>query len=198
MKDSWGYMFSCCERLAEKDFVPRLEDIVRVRIEHCVILEEEFEYHGMSFKVIDIGGLKSESRKWIHHFDDASILFVVNLLSIFNPSELEATVELYQRYVQDETLFPGTFILLLNQLDLFQEQCQAVPLPSCRFFEGFSGKATEIEDLKNYIVRRFMAMDEKMGRSVSVHFTVAIDLYGMGKVLSHLLDITIKDRLVYV
>ena len=43
-------------------------------------LQIEFEYKSLVFHMFDVGGQRSERKKWIHHFDNVDcVLFVVAL-----------------------------------------------------------------------------------------------------------------------
>lgn len=60
--------------------MPSIQDILRSRVQTTGIVEMEFEYKGFKLRMVDVGGQKSEQRKWIHCFDNVhGILFVAEL-----------------------------------------------------------------------------------------------------------------------
>ena len=70
------YFFSGLDRLFSPDYVPTVQDIVRTRARTIGITETAFQLRDGEMLMIDVGGQKSERRKWIDRFQDVtSILF---------------------------------------------------------------------------------------------------------------------------
>ena len=71
------------ERICSRDYVPDLEDLLRVRQPTTSILEYTFKLRGAGgahFLFVDVGGQRSERRKWINCFENVtSLLFVASL-----------------------------------------------------------------------------------------------------------------------
>jgi len=77
---SLGYFFSDLDRLFDKIYQPNEQDIVRSRARTIGITETIFHLKDNEMLMVDVGGQKSERRKWIHCFQDVtSILFLVSL-----------------------------------------------------------------------------------------------------------------------
>ena len=77
---SLSYFFSDLDRLFLPDYVPTEQDIVRCRARTIGITETVFQLRDHEMLMVDVGGQKSERRKWIHCFQDVtSILFLVSL-----------------------------------------------------------------------------------------------------------------------
>ncbi|TGZ72873.1 hypothetical protein CRM22_001824, partial [Opisthorchis felineus] len=79
-------MYYCCsyldnfERIADPEFLPNLQDILRVRVPTTGIIEYPFNLDSTVFRIVDVGGQRSERRKWIHSFENVtSIIFLVAL-----------------------------------------------------------------------------------------------------------------------
>lgn len=62
LSDSAKYYFDSIDRLSALEYVPSREDILRVRIPTTGINEYTFELSQVRFRVIDVGGQRSESR----------------------------------------------------------------------------------------------------------------------------------------
>lgn len=68
------------DRISEKDYLPTLQDILRVRVPTTGIIEYPFDLDSIIFRMVDVGGQRSERRKWIHCFENVtSIMFLVAL-----------------------------------------------------------------------------------------------------------------------
>lgn len=67
-------------RITSEKYVPNSRDVLRARIRTTGIIETQFKVDHMIFRMVDVGGQRSERRKWIKCFDDVrSLLFVVSL-----------------------------------------------------------------------------------------------------------------------
>lgn len=74
------YYFSGLDRLFDPAYVPNEQDIVQARARTIGITETMFSLKDHEMLMVDVGGQKSERRKWIHCFQDVtSILFLVSL-----------------------------------------------------------------------------------------------------------------------
>ena len=68
------------ERISEVGYLPTLQDILRVRVPTTGIIEYPFDLDSIIFRMVDVGGQRSERRKWIHCFENVtSIMFLVAL-----------------------------------------------------------------------------------------------------------------------
>lgn len=68
------------DRLFDETYVPNEQDIVHARARTIGITETVFTLRDHEMLMVDVGGQKSERRKWIHCFQDVtSILFLVSL-----------------------------------------------------------------------------------------------------------------------
>ena len=74
------YYFTDLDRLFEPTYQPNEQDIVHARARTIGITETVFNLRDHEMLMVDVGGQKSERRKWIHCFQDVtSILFLVSL-----------------------------------------------------------------------------------------------------------------------
>ena len=58
--------------------MPTEQDILRTRVKTTGIVEVHFSFKNLNFKLFDVGGQRSERKKWIHCFEDVTaIIFCV-------------------------------------------------------------------------------------------------------------------------
>jgi len=70
MSDSTPYYFADFARLAAPEYLPTVQDVLRARIATSGIHEFGFDMgKGTSFRMLDVGGQRSERKKWIHCFE---------------------------------------------------------------------------------------------------------------------------------
>ena len=68
------------ERILSPDYIPTFQDITKSRLRTTGITETVFNTPGYNYRVFDVGGTRSERKKWIHCFDKVDIiLFQVSL-----------------------------------------------------------------------------------------------------------------------
>jgi GTPase SAR1 family protein len=82
--DATPYYLDEVFRLADPDFDPTEDDVIMTRVRTTgivvtVVPEPPYTYH-----VVDVGGQRSERRKWIHCFDDVRAIIFLEGLSGYN------------------------------------------------------------------------------------------------------------------
>jgi guanine nucleotide-binding protein G(i) subunit alpha len=66
------------DRLSSLSYLPTQNDILRTRVKTTGIVETMFSYKHLNIKLVDVGGQRSERKKWIHCFEDVTaIIFCV-------------------------------------------------------------------------------------------------------------------------
>jgi guanine nucleotide-binding protein G(i) subunit alpha len=80
LNDSAVYYFSSIERMSSPGYMPTDQDILRSSINTTGITEITFKSGTLTYKLCDVGGQRTERKKWIHCFENVTALvFVVNL-----------------------------------------------------------------------------------------------------------------------
>jgi GTPase SAR1 family protein len=127
--------FENIDRFLQPDYRPSEADILRTRIRSTGIEEAEFTFADMKFKMMDVGGQRSERRKWIHCFENTitAVVFCASL-SCYDQvlreddktNAMDETLALFDE-ISTNNFFSGvSMILLLNKLDLFTEKVKTV------------------------------------------------------------------------
>lgn len=78
--DNADYFFESARRIASPTYVPNERDVLHARSKTVGVTETRFSMGELSIHLVDVGGQRSERRKWIHCFEAVtSILFCVAL-----------------------------------------------------------------------------------------------------------------------
>ncbi|VIO86362.1 Uncharacterized protein BM_BM4199 [Brugia malayi] len=87
--DNAKFFLNSLGRITSPDYSPTTQDILQCRFKTMGIHEINFIYKKVDFKMIDVGGQRSERRKWIHCFDDVNMVLFVVAMSEFDQADPE-------------------------------------------------------------------------------------------------------------
>jgi guanine nucleotide-binding protein G(i) subunit alpha len=80
LNDSTVYYFGAIDRMADPRYLPTDQDILRSRVKTTGITETTFKVGELTYRLFDVGGQRSERKKWIHCFENVTALvFLVSL-----------------------------------------------------------------------------------------------------------------------
>eukprot|EP01126_Amoeba_proteus_P006462 TRINITY_DN1225_c0_g1_i2.p1 TRINITY_DN1225_c0_g1~~TRINITY_DN1225_c0_g1_i2.p1 ORF type:complete len:166 (+),score=28.02 TRINITY_DN1225_c0_g1_i2:690-1187(+) len=115
------------------------------------VVETKFCVKNTNFTMVDVGGQRSERRKWLHCFENVTAVIYLAALDEYNlaleedntTNRLEESLRLFQEVVGSPWFSENTCILFLNKCDLFEKKIQKFPLSTC--FPEIS-----VDDASNY------------------------------------------------
>ncbi|CAH8466315.1 unnamed protein product [Schistosoma margrebowiei] len=84
LSDSSKYYLNNFDRIADPDYLPSLQDILRVRVPTTGIIEYPFNLDSTVFRIVDVGGQRSERRKWIHSFESVTSIIFLSALNEYD------------------------------------------------------------------------------------------------------------------
>jgi len=196
-----NFFFEHAERIAKADYVPTQEDILRARLRSTGIEEAEFLFQDLAIVMVDVGGQRSERRKWLHCFTDVNAILFVASLSCYDQflredvtqNSMVETLLLWQEVNNSEHFQSNEVILFLNKIDLFEQKIMDKPL-SGLFLEYTGG--TDKEQAMTFLRDKFL---EVTRNRVYVHTTCALDTSNIRFVVNDicrvLLASTIRDEM---
>jgi len=160
--DGADYYFGRCRDFAAKGFAPSEEDIIMARARTTGIILTEFASDNVSWVVVDVGGQRSERKKWINCFDDVkAVLFVVNLSGyssvLFEDEKrnrMHEAMDLFEQVAAEKVFLKTPIFLFFNKKDLFEERLKVKPLKEC--FPNYDGKG-DTKSALDFIAGQFLA-----------------------------------------
>ena len=201
LNDSAGYFLNDLSRILDHHYVPTEQDVLKTRVRTTGIIQTQFFYKGMKFKMYDVGGQRSERKKWFHCFEGVtSIIFCAALSGYDLVLEEDSTVN---RMTESMTLFSSicnnkwfvktSIILFLNKKDLFIEKIEKSPLTIC--FPDYDGPNTYNEAVA-HVKEKFEELNERrFTKEVYTHLTCATDTNNIQLVFDGVTDVIIKNNL---
>jgi GTPase SAR1 family protein len=207
--DSCKYFLDSLDRIYQDDYEPSQDDALRVRVRTTGILETRFYLEDLIYKMIDVGGQRSERRKWIQCFEDVTAIIFVAALSGYdmmlfedaNQNRLSESVEVFKSTFQTVQVFAKTnCILFLNKQDLFEKKMATSSLK--KYHPEYTGEDGDVQAGGDYIYslyeKAFKNPDEPDGessRTLYRHFTTATDTGNIEVVFNVVNDLIVQINL---
>ncbi|KAG1686112.1 Guanine nucleotide-binding protein G(i) subunit alpha [Nymphon striatum] len=201
LNDSAPYYLNALDRISANGYIPTQQDVLRTRVKTTGIVETHFTFKDLHFKMFDVGGQRSERKKWIHCFEGVTaIIFCVALsgydLVLAEDEEVNRMTEsmkLFDSICNNKWFVDTSIILFLNKKDLFEEKIQRSPLTIC--FPEFTGNNT-FEEAAAYIQMKFENLNKRKDtKEIYTHFTCATDTNNIQFVFDAVTDVIIKNNL---
>ncbi|KZT68855.1 heterotrimeric G protein alpha subunit 4 [Daedalea quercina L-15889] len=184
LPDNLVYYFSDLDRLFDPSYEPNEQDIVQARARTIGITETMFQLKDHEMLMVDVGGQKSERRKWIHCFQDVtSILFLVSLsgydqclVEDRDANQMQDAMTIWDSICHSQWFKNTSIILFLNKNDLFEKKVVHSDIRS--FFPDYDGPSADAATGREYFKKRFARLAQKANqkeREVYIHTTTATD-----------------------
>ncbi|CAJ0939191.1 unnamed protein product, partial [Mesorhabditis belari] len=199
LPDSASYFFENLDRICEEGYVPTPQDILHIRVPTTGVVRMGFKARQIDFEVYDVGGQRSERRKWIHCFDNVNALIFIVAISEYDQllreddktNRLLEALELYDSVVNSRYFANSSMILFLNKKDLFAEKIVSISLKVC--FHSYRGALT-YEDGIEYLKKQFRKLNKRQ-KKVYTHETCATDTSQVQVVIASVIDTIIQENL---
>ncbi|KAF6732512.1 Guanine nucleotide-binding protein G(o) subunit alpha [Oryzias melastigma] len=190
LNDSAFYFFENISRIIAPNYVPTETDVLRVRVRTCGIIETQFQVNEMTFRLYDVGGQRSERRKWLHCFDCVhAVLFVVALSSfdmksmeVPSVSRLQESLQLFSSVCRNTVFQKTCLILFLNKMDLFRKKIQHSGRHLRFYFSSYKGADGDVDAAASHISDMFFECND-CDRPIYHHFTTATNTANVQAVL---------------
>jgi len=200
LSDSAAYYLNAIERIGADGWIPNEQDILRSRARTSGIVETEFDVQDVHFRMVDVGGQRSERKKWIHCFQDVTaVIFCVAMseydLKLYEDdhiNRMHESLRLFKEICNSEWFRETAMILFLNKRDLFEEKIVRVQLQVC-FPDYHGGK--DYTNAMAYITQQFLAQNENNKKPIYPHVTCATDTANITVVFNAVKDIVLRKAL---
>ncbi|KAJ8005976.1 hypothetical protein DPEC_G00123480 [Dallia pectoralis] len=181
LSDSTKYYMNALDRIAQSSYVPTQQDVLRVRVPTTGIIEYPFDLQSVIFRMVDVGGQRSERRKWIHCFENVtSIMFLVALseydqvlVESDNENRMEESKALFRTIITYPWFQNSSVILFLNKKDLLEEKIMYSHLVD--YFPEYDGPQRDAQAGREFILKMFVDLNPDSDKIIYSHFTCATD-----------------------
>jgi len=152
------------------------------------------------YNMVDVGGQRSERRKWIHCFENVTAIIFVVAVSAFDQVLIED--ESVNRMHEALTLFDSicngkwftktSMILFLNKIDILMEKIKKSRLVD--FFPEYDSP-NEYQQVIDFFTDKFRSINQSDTKQIYVHCTCATDTDQIRFVMAAVNDIVIQKNL---
>ncbi|KAH8801946.1 G protein alpha-subunit [Flagelloscypha sp. PMI_526] len=201
LNDSAVYYFQAMDRIAGPGFLPTDQDILRSRVKTTGITETQFKVGELTYKLFDVGGQRSERKKWIHCFENVTALVFLVSLSEYDQmlyedesvNRMQEALTLFDSICNSRWFVKTSIILFLNKIDLFADKLPRSPLSD--YFPDFTG-GSNYDAACEYLLTRFVSLNQSAAtKQIYAHYTCATDTKQIKFVLSAVQDILLQNYL---
>jgi len=200
LNDSTKYYFERLDELVAPDYCPDAQDCLRSRAPTTGIVENSFSIEGNEFKIFDVGGQRSERKKWINCFESVTAVLFVAALSAYDQNlyedagtnRMDESLTLFEEISNSVWFEKTAIILFLNKKDIFLEKLQITPLS--HYQPEYKGDDS-FDDACHFVKGQFEARHHESETDIYTHITCATDTDHIRVVFGIVRDIVIKEGL---
>jgi len=201
LPDCTKYLAENIERMTADGYIPTETDILNCRARTTGIVEIEFEIQRFTFRVVDVGGQRSERKKWIHCFEGVTALIFCVALSEYDQklyedeqvNRMREALDLFEEICNSIYFVRTDIILFLNKSDLFIEKIKRVDLKVC--FADYTGGSDEKKGFE-FIQQKFSLLNKNpQSKQIYTHVTCATDTNNVRVVFNATKDIVLNHNL---
>jgi len=181
--DEVHYFFNNLDSIMKEDYLPSEDDVLRCRWTSTGVKKEVFKIENVDCVLLDVGGQKSERKKWVQCFENVFIVLFVVAISEYDQvmyededsNRVRDALDLFEDICNSKWFCNTNVVLFLNKIDTFKEKVKQVPLK--KYFKDFKfdeNKGDLAEQAKNFLINEFKGRNHQE-REVLLSVTCATD-----------------------
>ncbi|XP_037070951.1 guanine nucleotide-binding protein G(i) subunit alpha-like [Pollicipes pollicipes] len=200
LSDAAVYFLRHLPRLSSHGYVPSEQDILHCRAQTLSIIDQSVLIRGVSFRLIDVGGQRSERRKWIHCFQDVTaVLFCVALSSydMFDAekndlNQMTESLNIFDALWNSHWLANSTFFVILNKSDVFREKLRVSKMVD--FFPAYKGD-NDYDSASVFVQKMFLDVAVRTDKNIHVFFTCATNTENIQLVFHVVAEMILQENM---
>ncbi|ORY96375.1 G-alpha protein [Syncephalastrum racemosum] len=201
LNDSARYYFDSILRIGQPHYIPSDQDVLRSRVKTTGITETTFVIGDLTYRMLDVGGQRSERKKWIHCFENVTTLVFLVAISEYDQvlfedasvNRLQESLTLFDSICNSRWFIKTSIILFLNKIDLFAEKLPRSPLS--KFFDDYKG-GDRYDAACSYLLQKFVSLNTRADtKQIYTHFTCATDTKQIKFVMNAVNNIIMHENL---
>ncbi|KAH8195296.1 hypothetical protein TruAng_010545 [Truncatella angustata] len=202
LHDNLSYFCDDLDRIWTKGYIPNDQDLLRSRLRTTGITETIFDLGQLTYRMFDVGGQRSERKKWIHCFENVNCLLFLVAISGYDQclvedkdgNQMNEALMLWESIANSHWFTKSALILFLNKMDLFKEKLVSSPITSHGFVD-YQGPQDDWKQASKYFMDKFRALNRNPEKEIYGHFTNATDTNLLKITMGSVQDMIIQRNL---
>ncbi|ROW08162.1 hypothetical protein VPNG_06928 [Cytospora leucostoma] len=202
LHDNLDYFCEDLDRVWDKNYVPTDQDLLRSRLRTTGITETVFDLGQLTYRMFDVGGQRSERKKWIHCFENVNCLLFLVAISGYDQclvedkdgNQMNEALMLWESIANSHWFLKSALILFLNKMDLFREKLAKSPINQ-HGFTDYHGDPDDWKQASKYFMDKFRALNRNPEKEIYGHFTNATDTNLLKITMGSVQDMIIQRNL---
>ncbi|PHH85942.1 hypothetical protein CDD83_10957 [Cordyceps sp. RAO-2017] len=202
LHDNLAYFLDDIDRLWADGYVPTDQDLLRSRLRTTGITETTFDLGQLTYRMFDVGGQRSERKKWIHCFENVTCLLFLVAISGYDQclvedkdgNQMNEALMLWESIANSHWFTKSAMILFLNKIDLFRQKLPHSPITK-HGFTDYSGEPDDSNAASKYFLDKFRALSRNPDKEIYGHFTNATDTNLLKITMASVQDMIIQRNL---
>lgn len=149
------------ERIFDKDYLPSLEDATWAHAQTTGTWESKFLINGTTYRIFDVGGARSERKKWVHVFESVNMLVFTLDVSCYHQvlEEDHETNRMSEQFVLWDSIANSRWFSSARIAVLFTKEDKLTPdrlrkHPFGEMDRDYHGDPESVEDIIKYLTWR--------------------------------------------
>ena len=156
----------------------------------------------LSITLIDVGGQRSERKKWLHCFDNVNAVLFIVAMSDYDQTlkedgitnRMKESLQLFGTVCNSKWFKNSSMMLFLNKKDVFDQKIQHSPLTVC-----FPEYRDNVEQWmpEDFVAEQFVQQVDVDRAGIYRHFTCAKDRQNISVVFDVTMDLIKQNHMQY-
>lgn len=169
------------------------------------ITETHFRIGELVYRLLDVGGQRSERKKWMHCFEGVTAVVFLAALSEYDQvliedettNRMEEALTLFDSICNSRWFVNTSIILFLNKIDLFKAKLPTSPIS--RIYPEFEQVEQSTDKLVDagceFFKNKFLSLNKNKEKRIYTHYTCATDTTQIKFVMAAVNDIIMQANL---
>ncbi|KIM35217.1 hypothetical protein M413DRAFT_449861 [Hebeloma cylindrosporum] len=165
--------------------------IDRIHVKTTGITATTFKVGELTYKLFDVGGQRSERKKWIHCFENVTALVFLDVVEDESVNRMQEALTLFDSICNSRWFVKTSIILFLNKIDLFAEKLPRSPLED--YSPDYQGGSNH-DAACDYLLHRFVSLNQRAAtKQIYAHYTCATDTQQIIAIRDILLQLHLRE-----
>lgn len=186
--ESIEFLLNELDDIAKENSLPTNQQILHCRLKTTGVREMNFVYDNGIIRMIDVGGQRSERRKWLFLFDDIEVLLFCVAVDEYDmvlredggTNALEESLAVFRSLINSCWFKSTTIVIFMNKIDLLEKKIKQSNVKDT--FADFTGDPHCSVDVIEFIKQKYLKCDKQENRRIFSFPTCATDTDNISRV----------------